>query len=311
MQKKRILLEMRVRRKGKTMIRKELIPEEYYSGCETCSECTMKQRKNTPEEYAQKVKDMHLLRQKIGAAPFREGSYREIMQKEELDYETLLGEDGRFADLSDDVPGTQTAIQRLALMGSDYHKSQNRAWPTGLKARVLKGAAHYCRLEADRTDLGGSRFHASIFMFPSCALNLFFDLQEDMETFEAYEEGNTEVSFDVPVELVEDAYRQLLRIAVQTFTLPQRGDHTDRHPISIERFRKHVWWVGGNAIAYRPVFYAAIALQSVELMEALLKEGHEADFIKVKNADHGGAGIWNDVILDRCLDKIQLWLNRG
>ena len=51
--------------------------------------------------------------------------------------------------------------------------------------------------------------------------------------------------------------------------------------------------------------------QSVELMEALLKEGHEADFIKVKNADHGGAGIWNDVILDRCLDKIQLWLNRG
>lgn len=269
MQKKRILLEMRVRRKGKTMIRKELIPEEYYSGCETCSECTMKQRKNTPEEYAQKVKDMHLLRQKIGAAPFREGSYREIMQKEELDYETLLGEDGRFADLSDDVPGTQTAIQRLALMGSDYHKSQNRAWPTGLKARVLKGAAHYCRLEADRTDLGGSRFHASIFMFPSCALNLFFDLQEDMETFEAYEEGNTEVSFDVPVELVEDAYRQLLRIAVQTFTLPQRGDHTDRHPISIERFRKHVWWVGGNAIAYRPVFYAAIALQSVELMDVM------------------------------------------
>lgn len=50
--------------------------------------------------------------------------------------------------------------------------------------------------------------------------------------------------------------------------------------------------------------------QSIELVEALLKENHEVDWIKVKNADHGGAGIWNDVILDRCLEKIQLWLGR-
>ena len=48
--------------------------------------------------------------------------------------------------------------------------------------------------------------------------------------------------------------------------------------------------------------------QSVELVEALLKAGHEVDWIKVKNADHGGAGIWNDAILSRCLDKIQCWL---
>lgn len=251
------------------MIRKELIPEEYYLGADTCSECTMKQKKNTAEEYARKVKDMRILRKKIGATPFREGSYKEIGLEENIDYETLLRNDGRFSDLQDDVPGAQTAIKRLALMGSKYHKSQSRVWPTQLKERILKGAAHYCKIEADRTDLGGSRFHASIFMFPSCALNLFFDLQEDMEKFELYEEGDRMVSFDVPVELVEEAYRQLLRIAVQTFTLPQRGDHTDRHPISIERFRKHVWWVGGNAIAYRPVFYAAIALKSVELMDVM------------------------------------------
>ena len=134
-------------------------------GVRRASECTAKRDgRSTPEDHAQKVKDMHT----VSARENRGGSVsgREVTgkscKKEELDYETLLGEDGRFADLSDDVPGTQTAIQRLALMGSDYHKSQNRAWPTGLKARVLKGAAHYCRLEADRTDLGGSRFHASI-----------------------------------------------------------------------------------------------------------------------------------------------------
>ena len=31
--------------------------------------------------------------------------------------------------------------------------------------------------------------------------------------------------------------------------------------------------------------------QSVELVEALLKAGHVVDWIKVKNADHGGAGM--------------------
>ncbi len=41
---------------------------------------------------------------------------------------------------------------------------------------------------------------------------------------------------------------------------------------------------------------------------SLLKAGHVVDWIKVKNADHGGAGIWNDAILSRCLDKIQCWL---
>lgn len=252
------------------MIRKDLIPEEYYLGADICKECIMKQRKNTPEEYEQKIRDMRLLRKKIGEKPFREGNFLEIGKNVQVDYDEILNDHGIFRDLSDDSQGALVAIQRLAWMGSFYHKSQKRKWPVKKKERILKGIAHYCRIEADRTDLGKSRFHSSIFMFPSCALNLFFDLQEDMEKFEEYESGNKSIVFDVSVDLIEDAYRQLLRIAVQTFTLPKRNDHTDNHPISIERFRKHVWWVGGNAIAYRPVFYAAITLQSVELMDVMV-----------------------------------------
>ena len=39
--------------------------------------------------------------------------------------------------------------------------------------------------------------------------------------------------------------------------------------VSIDRFRKHVWWVGGNALSYRPVLQAALIKRSEKMIDVL------------------------------------------
>ena len=41
------------------------------------------------------------------------------------------------------------------------------------------------------------------------------------------------------------------------WTQPLRHDETDENVVSISRFRNHVWWVGGNALAYRSLLPVA------------------------------------------------------
>lgn len=48
--------------------------------------------------------------------------------------------------------------------------------------------------------------------------------------------------------------------------------------------------------------------QSVRLAEALQNSGHSVQFYKVKNADHGGAGLWNPQIMNLCLKVMEDWL---
>ena len=60
--------------------------------------------------------------------------------------------------------------------------------------------------------------------------------------------------------LVTEAMEVLLRVIFQCWQLPLRNNHTDAHPICVDRFRGHVWWIGANGITYRPVFYAAVLL---------------------------------------------------
>lgn len=56
---------------------------------------------------------------------------------------------------------------------------------------------------------------------------------------------------------------------VQAWSQPVRGDATDAKIVDVQRFRKHVWWVGGNATAYRPLLEAALVNDSPEMVDVL------------------------------------------
>ena len=46
--------------------------------------------------------------------------------------------------------------------------------------------------------------------------------------------------------LVTEAMEVLLRVIFQCWQLPLRNNHTDAHPICVDRFRGHVWWIGSK-----------------------------------------------------------------
>lgn len=201
--------------------------------------------------------------------PFAAYYYRDALKSGTTEeWESLLDGNGRFTDLDDDPAGALTAVGRLACMAEPYRWNTGEPWPeNGLKRRVLLAAARYCRIEADRKDVHATRFHQSIFRFPTCAINLYFMLYPDMEAAAKVWEREEERA-ETP-ELME-AYRQILRISMQPWTLPRRDDGTDDNPVCVERFRGHVWWVGANALAYRPLFYSALVQRNPAMMDVLV-----------------------------------------
>lgn len=58
-------------------------------------------------------------------------------------------------------------------------------------------------------------------------------------------------------------------IGLQAWTQPLRHDDTDLNVVSIPRFRNHVWWVGGNALAYRSLLPVAAMYSSVPMLDLL------------------------------------------
>lgn len=174
------------------------------------------------------------------------------------DMESSLLPEGCFSDLENSIESLQKAMQRLACISVKYHWNKGVLWPSGqLKEKVLRGVIYYCNMELARKDRGLSRFHMSIFRMPVCALNIYFALHPDL----AHADGGLE----------QQAKKALLDVALQTFTLPERGDETDQNPYGIERFRGHVWWEGANALAYRPVFRTALAWRSEKMIKTLIE----------------------------------------
>lgn len=66
-----------------------------------------------------------------------------------------------------------------------------------------------------------------------------------------------------------DVCDMLKVLGLQAWTQPLRHDETDKNVVQIERFRQHVWWVGGNALAYRSLLPVAVMYQSVPMIELL------------------------------------------
>lgn len=204
------------------------------------------------------IKEMRLTAAK---SAFRRTEPKSADEKQKTrQYWDMLTAKGRFTDLTDDPAGAAEAVQRLAFCAEDYHWADGNLWPDGFQKKVLAGAAHYCKIEADREDRGNSRFHGSIFRFPTEALKLYFIMFPDMERAEKEPDRFPAIT---------EAREQLLRVAYQTFTLPERKDDTDANPVCIERFRNHVWWMGGNAFRYRPTFQTALAMGRADMVEVL------------------------------------------
>ncbi|NOU85983.1 hypothetical protein GC102_09365 [Paenibacillus sp. LMG 31460] len=252
-------------KKGVTMntyntIYADLLPETLWKSSLSCSECLHKLNENSAEMLANKREALEVLRRQIACNPIRVKLYKDYNQGDY--YISQLSEDGRFADLGDSFKDVYDAILRLTSLSEPFHWSREQPMQDeNLKSRIFKGIAFYCKMEADREDKKATRFHNSVFALPLAAVNLFVFFLDDME---AIEKGTKDDS------LTKEVHKQLSRCALQAWTLPLRGDHTDSHPISPERFRMHVWWVGGNALTYRPSFYTAVMLQSVEMIDTMI-----------------------------------------
>lgn len=202
------------------------------------------------------------LLESFSKAPFKTHYYTDILVGGATveDFEKLILEDGKFADLEDGIPAIMPALKRLANIAVKYHAVCGGSWDDeALKKRFFISVARYCKMEADRTEPKEGRFHDSIFRIPGNAINIFFAQLPEMKRTEA---GEAE-------EHVAAAYREICRVAMQPWTLPKRFDKTDDNPISVERFSGHMWWITANGIGYRPLIHSAILFRNEKMMDVI------------------------------------------
>ena len=131
--------------------------------------------------------------------------------------------------------------------------------PDDIRIKLYNSIIYYGNLETSRPNVSG-RFHRSCFAIPSCAVNTYFCL---FSTMELIENGTITDSLSIA------ANAKLKALGMQTWTQPYRNDATDANVVSVERFRNHVWWVGGNAIAYRSLLPVAAMFKSAPMMSVI------------------------------------------
>lgn len=124
--------------------------------------------------------------------------------------------------------------------------------------QLLRAIIHYGEIEIRRPN-DKPRFHASCFAIPTAAVNIYFALLPQMDKAEKGEGGK----------LLGDACDMLKVVGLEAWTQPLRNDETDKNVVSLERFRNHVWWVGGNALGYRSLLPVAVMYKSVPMIDLL------------------------------------------
>jgi hypothetical protein len=177
-------------------------------------------------------------------------------------YVSLLGFDGRFSDLQEkektDPAIIVEAYNRLWKIAEAY-RSGKASEKKIMTPAFLQSIIYYGNIEAARPN-DWQRFHASCFAAPTAAVNIYFCFLQQMN---AVEEGTSND------QLLKDACDMLKVIALQAWTQPFRDDPTDNNVVQIERFRNHVWWVGGNALGYRPLLAVAFMYRSSAMVDLL------------------------------------------
>lgn len=187
----------------------------------------------------------------------------------------FLNDDGTFTDW--------TGREKKVIEGKDAQEmglfitdAMNRLWKLSEEFRndrmgvsldkdvfrkLQKSILYYGNLEVSRSNKV-NRFHASCFAIPTAAVNIYYCFLKQMD---AVENGKTKDQ-----QLV-DMCEMLKALALQSWTQPLRNDETDKNVVQIERFRNHVWWVGGNALAYRPLLPVAMMYRSIPMVDLLVQ----------------------------------------
>lgn len=126
--------------------------------------------------------------------------------------------------------------------------------------KCQKAIVHYGNLEIERPNIS-ARFHSSCFAIPTAAVNIYFCFLKQMEAVEAGKK-NKDTGLVAACDMLKT-------VALQAWTQPLRNDFTDRNVVQIERFRNHVWWVGGNGLAYRSLIPVAVMYKSIPMLDLL------------------------------------------
>ncbi len=187
----------------------------------------------------------------------KDGTFSDL---ESLDDEVKKGNyaKNKYSDPQNKVSKlVMTAMNRLWKLSETFRAGKNSN-NIELKKKIMKGVIHYGEIELSRANVSSGRFHASCFAIPNAAINSYFCFLKDMNLVERRKSRD---------KLLIKFNKVVKTVGFQAWTQPYRNDKTDRNVVSVNRFRKHVWWVGGNGIAYRPVISAAIMMNSIKMMD--------------------------------------------
>lgn len=252
--------------------------------------------------HAKKENSIQQYRENFHKTPYRPNSFTMPGQMSGSEYFSLLTNNGQFADLMqqeakimDERMLTSKYTPQSNAVAALVQEAFNRIWKIAENVRhgemkednvlvdkYLKAIIRYGNIETGRSN-AQPRFHASCFAIPTAAVNIYFAFLKQMDEAEAGNPGNP---------LLKDACVMLKEVALQCWTQPFRNDSTDKNVVSIERFRNHVWWVGGNALGYRPLFPVACMYKSVPMLN-LLAEVSSKSISKTSQATYRSS-FWNE-----------------
>jgi len=150
-----------------------------------------------------------------------------------------------------------TCLARLMLL-NEVNRGKSIVNETDNDA-IFKGIIHYGNLEINRPN-DNYRFLSSCFFMPGIATNCYFALLPLMEAVENGSNTNAQT---------KQVHDILVKLGYQAWTQPYRKDATDTNPVSVDRFRAHVWWNGGNALDYRPLVEVAAMMKRVDMVDVL------------------------------------------
>ncbi|MEM6644571.1 MAG: polysaccharide lyase family 8 super-sandwich domain-containing protein, partial [Bacteroidota bacterium] len=245
----------------------------------TVSTLSAQKPDNIEREKLQAIEDFRLLFSKSGYRTFQLTKKRTEQIKPQKCIE-LLQDDGKFSDLVVEQKAIELEKSYLSKQKSQQVKvgnfievAYNRIWRIAklykgkevdfqdeLIIRLCKAINNYSAIEAARGSITNGRFHTSCFAIPTAAVNTYFCLFQGMEAVE-----NEQETSDWAIK----ANQSLLDMSYQSWTQPYRKDETDDNPVSVDRFRNHVWWVGGNGLGFRSLIPTAAAMKSIEMMDVL------------------------------------------
>lgn len=223
-----------------------------------------------------KEKAIETFRTQYAATPYRAYDLTKIkMSVSEM--LTNLNDDGIFVDMviqeQKVMAGNDSqlaglfltdAMNRIWKIAETYRNGGKNSQPLDHKVflKLQKAVLYYGNLEVSRSNRV-NRFHASCFAIPTAAVNIYYCFLKQMDAVESGEAKSD-------TQLV--AMCEMLKVlGVQAWTQPLRNDETDKNVVQIERFRNHVWWVGGNALAYRALLPVAMMYKSIPMVDLLVQ----------------------------------------